>query len=70
MSKIENPLLNGSKDNVVKCILLPNHNSSNELCYIAIINTQMTLNKNRIFEVYNNLDANIKGVKCAHINIF
>ena len=59
-SKIENLLLNRNEDNAVKYILLPNCTSSNELYYIAIINTWIILNKIRIFYMHDNLGINIK----------
>ena len=59
---VKNLLLNEiNEDNAVKCILLPNLTIANELYYTAITNIQMTLNKNSIFEVHNNLGINIGG---------
>ena len=60
MKLIENPpLQNKYANNAVKCMLLPNQIDNNELCYTAIMNNWMILNRNGDFDVYNNLDENI-----------
>ena len=60
MKSIENSLLqNEYVNNIVKYVRLPNPMDNNELCHTAIMNNQITLNRNGNFDVYNNLDINI-----------
>ena len=52
--------LHGNEKNVIKCILLPNITNNNEIYYTEITNNWITLNKNGLFEVHDNLNSNLR----------
>ena len=57
---IDNPLLQiECKNTAIKCVILPSLTKNNELCYTAISNNQLTLNRNGGFNACDNLNMQI-----------
>ena len=58
---VENPLLKNEHVNTaIKCALLPSISCSNKLCYTAVSDDWLTLDKHGHFEVCSNLNLDIK----------
>jgi len=61
LRSVENPLLKNEHVNTaIKCALLPSISCSNKLCYTAVSDDWLTLNEHGNFEVYSNLNLEIK----------
>ena len=57
---IDNPLLQTEHVNTaIKCALLSSLTKKNKLCYTAILNNYLTLNRNGGFDINNNLNMQI-----------
>ena len=60
LRSVENPLLQKEHETTaVKCALLPTISQANKLCFTAVTNEWLTLDRHGRFEVYSNLNLEI-----------